>query len=892
MNKTRPPRFTLRFLEWYCPSNLHEGIEGDLLEQFEDDVKEKGVFIARRRFTLNTLKFFRPGIILRNKLSNNLFQTDMLRNYFKIAFRSLWRSKAHSFINVFGLGLGIACCFLIALFVRDELTFDTFHSKADRIYRAYSREDWGENQQFFNTVTPFPMGPALKENLQEVELQVRFNTINSQVKIGESQFTETVAIAGQDFFKMFDFEIVKGEKSNLLGGQSNVILSERMAKKYFGENDPISKTISMQIGETFEDFLIKAVSKNVPTNSSVQFDILISDLNYSKLYNERLLSSWFNIIPETYVQLKPGTDSKSVEKKFPKIFRTLLGEESYKQSKYAPGLQPLKDIHLNVDYPVGIAPVSNPKYAYILSAIALLILFVACINFVTLSVGRSIQRAKEVGIRKVVGALRNQLITQFIGEAIIVTLIAMIIGIGLSLLNLPVFNDLSGKQLAFQFNQYTFLVIASLLLIIGFISGSYPAFVLSAFRPIAVLKGSLSGGSSKQGVRKVLVGIQLALSIFLISSTLLMRNQLSYLQNKDMGFDKEQLAEIQLNVPRTGRMADRINAGFEKAERFKAALSKFPDILAVCGSSHDFGNGSWTGLGYTDEKNVYRTFQMNVVDDEYIPTLKIKLAYGRKFSDSNPSDKRRSVIINEAFAKEYGWTDAIGKKIPGKNFPDHEIIGVVKDFNFASLYTKVLPLVIVEDASIILTGIENINVDASPFTKLMIRLKPGNMALATEQIKQVWNEITGDEEFSLTFVDQAMVRQYRNEQNLGKIVSIASLLSILIGSLGLYALASLALQNRTKEISIRKVMGASEQSLLVLLSKEYVFLIAVCLVISIPVTWYLMKNWLSTFEYRVGISLDVFVLAGGISLLIALATISFQTLKTVWTNPVKSLKYE
>lgn len=538
------------------------------------------------------------------------------------------------------------------------------------------------------------------------------------------------------------------------------------------------------------------------------------------------------------------------------------------------------------------APVSNPKYTYILSAIALLILFVACINFVTLSVGRSIQRAKEVGIRKVVGALRNQLITQFLGEAIIVTLIALIIGVGLSLLNLPLFNDLSGKQLAFQFNQFTFLVVASLLLIIGIISGSYPAFVLSAFRPIAVLKGSLSSGSSNQRVRKILVGIQLALSIFLISSTLLMRNQLSYLQNKDMGFDKEQLAEIQLNVPRTSRMAERVNAGFEKAERFKAALSKIPDILAVCGTSHDFGNGSWVGLGYKDDKNVYCTFQMNVVDDEYIPTLKIKLAYGRNFSDSNPSDKRRSVIINEAFAKEYGWADAIGKKIPGKDFPDHEIIGVVKDFNFASLYTKVQPLAMVEDASIILTGIENVNVDNSPFTKLMIRLKPGNMALVTEQIKKVWNEITGDEEFSLTFVDQAMARQYRNDQNLGKMVSIASLLSILIGSLGLYALASLAMQNRTKEISIRKVMGASEQSLLMLLSKEYVFLIAVCLVISIPVTWYLMKNWLSTFEYRVGISLEVFVLAGGISLLIALATISFQTLRTVWTNPVKSFKYE
>jgi putative ABC transport system permease protein len=895
-----PPRAALRFLEWYCPSSLHEGIEGDLLEQFEKDLQSPDHFkwpvdsisTARRRFILNVFKFFRPEIILRNKRSQNLFQTDMLQNYFKIAFRSLWRAKAHSSINVLGLALGIACCVLIALFVHDELTFDTFHAKANRIYRVYARENWGAKQEFFYTFTPFPMGPTLKENLPEVEYQVRINNVATQVKVGENQFNETVVIGGQDFFRAFDFKIVAGDKASALSGQSNLVLSEGMARKYFGDRDPINKTISLQLGENFEDFTVKAVAERTPSNSSIQFDILISDLNYPRLYNQNLLtSSWFNIVPETYVVLKAGVDPRTVEGKFPSVFRTILGADEFAKSKYAPGLQPLTDIHLNTDYPAGMAPVSNPKYSYILAAIALLILSVACINFVTLSVGRSLQRAKEVGIRKVVGAMRNQLITQFIGEAILVTLIAMIMGVGLSYLNLPVFNDLSGKQLVFQFNQFTIVVIASLLLIIGLISGSYPAFVLSAFRPIAVLKGSLQAGSSRQGVRKVLVGIQLALSIFLISSTLLMRKQLSFLQNKDMGFDKEQLAEIQLNVPR-GRLPERVKAGFEKVERFKTELARFPDILAVCGSSHDFGNGNWTNVGYTDDKNVYRTFNLNVVDDEFIPALKMALTSGRNFSDENPSDKRRSVIINEAFAKEYNWKDPIGKKIPGKNFQDHEVIGVVKDFNYASLYTKVEPLVMVEDPTIILSGIENINIDNSPVPKLMIRFKPGNMGLATQQVKETWNKIAGEEEFSMTFVDQTMARQYRHDQNLGKIVSVATILSILIGSLGLYALASLAMHNRTKEISIRKVMGANDQSLLVLLSKEYLYMVAVCLLISVPITWYLMKNWLSTFEYRIGISPDVFILAGGISLLIALATISFQTLKTVWTNPVKSLKYE
>lgn len=890
---SKPPKYALRFLEWYCPSSLHEGIEGDLIEQFDCDLEIVSERKARIKFVFNVIKFFRPSILFRNKFSNSFIHSYMLSNYFKIAFRSLWRSKAHSFINVFGLALGIACCVLIALFVRDEMTYDAFHSKANRIYRVYAKEDWGDKQQFFYTSTPFPMGPTLKENLAEVEREVRINNVSSQVKVGQRQFNETVVIGGRDLFKVFDFKTINGNGDVALTGQSNVVITERMAKKYFGTGNPIDKIISLQLGETFEDFSVKAVAKNPPTNSSIQFDILISDLNLPKLYNANLLtSSWFNIVPETYVLLREGASSKEVENKFPGIFKTIIGEEKFNESKYAPGLQPLTDIHLNTDFPVGIAPVSNAKYSYVLTAIALLILFVACINFVTLSVGRSMLRAKEVGIRKVVGAIRTQLITQFVGEAIIVTFIALVVGVALSFLNLPLFNDLSGKQLLFPFNSFLLVVVGLLLMIIGLISGSYPAFVLSSFKPIAILKGSAQSASSKQSVRKILVGVQLVLSIFLISSTLLMREQLSFLQNKDLGFDKEQLAVVQLNAPRTGRLRQKIESGFEIAERFKTELAKFPGIVSMCGSSHDFGNGGWMSLGYTDEKKVYRTFNMNVVDDDYIPTLKMQLVNGRNFSDANPSDKRRAVIVNEAFVKEYGWTDAIGKKIPGKEFQDHEIIGVVKDFNYASLYTKVQPMVLVEDPAIAFSGIQNMNVDAPAIPKLLLRLNPENISSTIEQVRAVWNKISGEEEFTFSFVDQAMERQYRSDQNLGKIVGVATLLAILIGSLGLYALASLAMQNRTKEISIRKVMGANDNSLLILLSKEYVILVAGSLLLSVPFTWYLMNNWLSTFEYKVGISANVFILAGAISLFIALATISFQTLKTVWTNPAKSLKYE
>jgi putative ABC transport system permease protein len=478
-----------------------------------------------------------------------------------------------------------------------------------------------------------------------------------------------------------------------------------------------------------------------------------------------------------------------------------------------------------------------------------------------------------------------------VGEAILVTLFASVIGVVLAVLNMPIFNDLSGKQLVFPVDQFLFVVMASLLLIIGLISGSYPAFILSSFQPVTILKGAVQG-TSRQSLRKVLVGVQLMLSIFLVSSTLLMRQQLNFIQNKDMGFDKEQLVVAKLIVPPTGRLPERLKAGFEKVEQFKIELAKYPEIISSCGSSHDFGNGNWTNLGYTDEKGAYRTFFMNVIDEDYIPTLKMQLVAGRNFSDGSASDQRNGVLVNEAFAKEYGWSDPVGKKIPGKNFGDHEIIGVVKDFNYTSLYTKVQPLVMVEDAAILLRGSENINIDNSPVPKLLVRLKAGATSAGLERLKEVWKKIAGEEELAFGFADESMAKQYKSDQNLGKIMSIAAVIAILIGSLGLYALASLAMQNRTKEISIRKVMGANDNTLLVLLSKEYIILIALCLVISIPITWYLMSNWLSTFEYHVSIGAGVFLLAGGISLLIALATISYQTLKTVWANPVNSLKYE
>jgi putative ABC transport system permease protein len=814
----------------------------------------------------------------------------MLQNYLKIALRALWRSKINSSINVLVLSLGIACCVLIALFVRDEWTFDTFHTKADRIYRVFVKEDWGENQQFFNTTTPMPMGPALKDNLPDIETFTRFVAINTMVKVGEQQFSEGVVLADRTAFSMFDFELVQGDRDVVLADQHNVVITKTQAEKYFGSADPVGQTLTIQLGETFEEFTVSGVA-NIPTNSSIRFNLLIPDHHYNKIFSEQQLNSgWFNIHPSTYVMLREGVTKAQVESKFPDLFLKLLGEQDFKQSKYAPGLQPLTAIHLDTTYPVGDAPVSDAKYSYILGAVALLILVVACINFVTLSIGRSLKRTREVGIRKVVGAERKQLIAQFVGEAILITGIALVLGVLLSVFGLPMFNELSGKQLAFSWNGFLFVLVVSLLVIIGLLAGSYPAFVLSSFKPIAVLKGSLQTGSTKQRVRQILVGVQLVLSIFLISSTLIMQQQLSFLQNKNLGFNKEQLAVIQLNVPRVDRLGERMKKGFEMAEQFKTEFSKLSGVITTGTAAHDFGNGSWTEVGFTDDQGTYRNFSMNVIDDEYLPLMKMELVAGRNFTDA--AADRRGVLVNEAFAKEYGWTEVNGKRIPGKGFGDHEVIGIVKDFNFTSLYTPVTPLVMVQDPVIILIGSENINFENNPMPKLFVRLAPENMQTSLDQIRSVWDRLTNAEEFDFTFVDQALDAQYRSDQHLGKIVSLATLLAVIIGSLGLYALASLAMQNRTKEISIRKVLGATEQSLLMLLSRDYVLMILISLLVSVPITWYLMQGWLQNFQYRIEVGWQVFAWAGGLSLLVALLTISYQALKTASTRPAETLKYE
>lgn len=815
----------------------------------------------------------------------------MLKNYTKVALRNILRSKVHSIITLAGLSVGIACCILIVLFVKDEWTFDNFHTKADRIYRAWSFENYGQDEQFLNTVTAYPLGPALTESFNEVAGFTRLNQINQVVQVSFDQYNEEVTVVTPSFFDVFDFPVMHGKVNKVLLDRDAAILTRKQALKYFGTDQAIGETLRMDLGDGERIFTVKAVVEDVPSNSSLQFELIISELNNPAFMGERELSSWYHVRPETYLVLKEGHDAQDVTSKIPMLMKQVLGED-YVEGQYTIGLQPLLDIHLNNDMPAGIAPVSDPRYTYILAAIALLILFLGCVNFVTLSISRSINRSKEVGVRKAVGAQRNQLVMQFLCEAVMMTLLATGVGLLIAMANLGWFNELSGKQLVFQFGATTWWTLFVLILVIGMISGSYPALVLASFKPTAILKGKLGNTANKQGFRRVLVGIQFVLTISLVSTTLFVKDQLHFLQHKNLGFDKDQLAVVQLNVPQGDKLFQRITKGFEKSKVFVHALEGKPGIASVGVGNHTFGSGGWTKVGFTGREGKYHDFNMLVVDEDFIKTTELSIIQGRGFNREYTSDVRRAVVVNEAFMEAFNLPAGVGQKLPGDDFEDHEIIGVVQDFNYSSLHGIVEPLVMVINPMLVMSGVDNVGIGSNPLPKLFVRLHAGEISQGLATLENTWHNMMQGEEFEYEFVDQVLAIQYRQEQNLSEIVTIASALAMIIGCMGLFALASLGIENRKREVSIRKVLGASQQALIVLLSREYISLVLLALVVSIPITIYTVSAWLETFAYRIEVGHEMFLRTGVITLIIALLTISYHVIRTTKKQPADILKCE
>ena len=809
----------------------------------------------------------------------------MLKNYFKIALRNLWKNKGYSAINIIGLSMGIATCLLITLYVLDELSFDRYNKKADRIYRINADIKFGGDEQKL-AVAPDPMAFTMVKDYPEVENAVRFRNYGpSLVKKGNENIKEErVIYADSTLFDVFTLPMIAGNPKKALAEPNSVVITENIANKYFNSTNVLGKTLRF---DNRNDFKITGVIKAVPENSHFNFDFFVSLAGVDEARQNIWLSFNFN----TYLLLRKDADVGSFQRKFDEMLEKYMfpqamellkinAEDFKKSGNYVNlSLVPLTDIHLHSDRIAELAPNSDVQVVYIFSIIAIFILLVACVNFMNLSTARSANRAKEVGIRKVLGTQRKNLVTQFLTEAVVMSLIAFVFAIAIALLLLPYLNQLALKNLTLSVQEHPVLlpVLIGFAIIVGLLAGSYPAWYLSAFRPIQVLKGTLAGGFKRSYLRSSLVVFQFFISIVLIISTIIIYNQLNYIRNKKIGFNKEQVILV-----RDAYVLDK------KAETFKQEVLKYPEILSgtksgylpVSNSGRD--NESLFPEGQIENDKAVST-QVWTVDQDYIKTMGMQIVGGRDFSREFPTDSS-AVILNETAVKLFGFSgNPIGKKVTeledlnAKTTRDYTVIGVVKNFNFESLRQNIGSLVM------------KIGNNAGTIS---FRMKTTDMAQTINRIKTTWKNIAPNEPFTYSFLNEEFENMYRSEQRSGKIFISFAVLAILIACLGLFGLAAYAAEQRTKEIGIRKVLGATVSNIVSMLSKDFLKLVLIASLIAFPVAWWFMNKWLEDFAYRIHISWWVFVLASFVSIFIAIITVSFQAIKAALANPVKNLRTE
>ncbi len=801
----------------------------------------------------------------------------MIKNYFKIAWRNLWKNKVFSAINIVGLAIGMAACIVIMVFVFYEKGFDGIHTK--NIYRL------DEVQKFEGMVAPqnvalsmYPMAPTLKNEFPEVRnvTRVRQNE-RVNMRVGETRIVlPAVYFVDSTFLQIFDFVLLKGNRETVLQKPNSLLLTEESAAKLFGKEDPMGKTVQRYGGDTLS-FTVTGILKNIPDNSHMQFDGLFS---FSTIYNPRMLENWGGNWLITYLELAPNTDIAAMEKKFPDYLKRHMREDNWKF--YELFLQPLKEVHANssnITHDYINYQKFDKRHVYIFSVIGLIVLVIACINFMNLSTARSAGRAKEVGVRKSIGAKRGQVAFQFLVESILIAMMALILAIGFSFLILPAASRLSQRELVLPIfsNPLLLLLMLAGTIIVGMIAGLYPAAYLSSFRPVAVLKNAIQSGSNKGFLRNILVVTQFTGAVFLIIATIFAVKQLRFMQEKDPGFSREQVMVIPLN-----------NTANRNYETIKQSLLTNTLIKGVTASQQRLGNNlHQTGVRFHGDTAVRElTSSQVVVDHDYLSLYDIKLVAGKNFSDE-PSENASTYIINESLAKELLKDDpkAPVESVLGKMFgfggmdSSGRIIGVAKDFNFNSLHHKIETLCI-------------FNQKNWGFGEMSVKINGANAKEAIDYIKNTWTKLVPDIPFDYKFLDEHFEEMYRADNQVSKIVAVLAGLAIIIACLGLFGLASYSAEKRTKEVGIRKVLGAGVFNLAALLSGSFVKLVFISIVIAWAIAWFALNKWLEDFAYRVEITWWVFAIAGLAAILIALITVSFQAIKAALMNPVNSLRSE
>jgi len=807
----------------------------------------------------------------------------MIRNYIKTAFRSLVKNKGFTAINVVGLALGLATCLLIVFYVFDELSYDRYNINADRIFRVNEDIRFGGNDASY-AVSPCPLAAALKADFPEIDQVTRFRSRGGfQVKKGIQNIQENAMIyADPSLFKVFTLPMIDGDPATALNDTHTIVITEKTAQRYFNRTNVVGQVL------TFNDtalYKITGVIKNIPTQSHFNYDFFISMSSLPEGQDD----SWFNSNFSTYVLFKPGVDHEKFETKLPDFFKAHAAAQMQSIlhlsfAKFEEGgnyfrlnLTPLKQIHLQSNRIGELGMSGNIQYVYMFSAIAIFILLIACVNFMNLSTARSSNRAREVGVRKVLGSPRKYLIAQFLTESIILTLAGAVIAVFAAWALLPLFNHMSGKELAVtpQIMGWLLPVLFLLVVVIGCLAGSYPALFLSAFKPIDVLKGKLASGFKGGMLRSFLVVFQFAISIFLIIGTLVIYSQLKYIQNKDLGYNRNQVFTV-WDVYTLGN----------KAKAFKQEIKQLTGVqnATMTGAlpTADYGNSSAIfKTPVADQKNSILS-QEWYVDEDYIPTLGIKIKSGRNFSSQMSTDTA-AVIINEAAEKMLNFKDPINQLIydpmdsKATVLKAYHIVGVIKDFNFRSLRTNVTPLLLFR---------------GDDKGGLTIRANAANIPGLLNQIKAKWTEFSPNQQLNYSFMDQDFDAIYRTEQRTGTLFLWFTTLAIIIACLGLFGLAAYAAEQRTKEIGIRKVLGAKMSTIVGMLSKDFIKLILIAILIASPLAWWAMDKWLQDFAYRINIQWWILAIAGFTAILIAFITISFQSIKAALINPVKSLRSE
>ncbi len=797
----------------------------------------------------------------------------MLRNYITIALRNLTRNRVFSFINIAGLSLGLACCLLILLYAKDELSFDRFQKNGANLYRITCRiVDKFHDRDNRYGLSGMTQGPSFQRSIPEIKAYTRTNEQDFIIRHGTATFAQRATWVDSNFFSVFSFPLLAGNPAKAMVDPQSVVLTEDMAKKYFGTTDAIGKTLEFEIDNTFKTFTVSGIAKRSPANSSIGFDIL---LPFSYLEKHQPQTGWLFLSYSTFLILQPGASPQAVSNKMQRVYMTESAEQRATASQHGFaatfiwGLQPFAEMHLDTSVQdAGVKSVSNPLYSYILTGIALFILGIACINFINLTIAQSLKRSKEIGLRKVVGSSRAQLVRQFLGESFVLCGIAFLLALVLARVALPLFNDMANKQLSltYLFDAPLVASFIGLFLLTGFVAGFYPALVLSRFKPVDTLYQRNTRLIGKNYLAKSLVVLQFALATFLIIGTIFFYAQYNFLTHTSPGYDDNNLLVV--NITGQGDSTKLMGV-------FRTEFSRIPGVRRT-GLTMD---GRWITGAKAAGKDL--TVEYDHIDEDFLPTIGVTIVAGRNLSRDFPSDSSRSVLVNEAFVKEAGWKDAIGKTVDNLNGGDKKwmIVGVVKDYHYASMKEKLGPQVLTNNSEL-------------SWGRFLLRLDPASTPRTLKAIEDTYRRLFPWHPFDHYFVREKNNREYDQEARWRQIITCSAILTIFISCIGLFGLALLSIRQRTKEIGIRKVLGAGVWQVISLVSRNFVGLVCLAFLVAMPISWYVVARWLDNFPYRVAINGWVFLAAALLTLFVAAFTVGIQALRAARANPAGSLRVD